>query len=197
MTATLGPPSGGPTLDVGVALGSGAVITFLLLPHAGRHNKNKGMSQNRVIVAAVDLHKGSNLVTKRALEMAGRGGTVHVICVSEPNIANVKPPEDLDAPELTGVDPHRLKGLLDARVADYKKGHPETELPKVELHTDAGDPAEKIVALAARVDADAIIVSSHGRTGIRRLIIGSVAEKVVRLAGCTVIVAREKKHDKG
>ncbi len=154
------------------------------------------MSESKVIVAAVDLHKGSRLVTTRALEMAGEGGTVHVICVSEPNIANVKPPEDIDAPELTGVDTHKLKDLLDARVAEYKKGHTGAAMPKVELHIDAGDPAERIVELAARVDADAIVVSSHGRTGIRRLIIGSVAEKVVRLAGCSVIVVREKKHEK-
>jgi nucleotide-binding universal stress UspA family protein len=150
----------------------------------------------KVIVAAIDLHKGSNLVLKRALESAGSQGVVHVVCVSEPNIANVKPPEELDAPELTGVDAHKLKDLVDLRVADYKKAFPERPPPRAEVHTDAGDPAEKIVALAAKVDADAIIVSSHGRTGIRRLIIGSVAEKVVRLAGCTVVVARDKRHER-
>ncbi len=155
------------------------------------------MSEQRVIVAALDLHRGSNLVAKRALDWAGSQGTVHVICVSEPNIANVKPPvEEMDAPELTGVDSHKLKDVMDARVDDYKKAHPGKEPPNVELHLDAGDPAEKIVALAAKVDADIIVVSSHGRTGIKRLLIGSVAEKVVRLAGCTVVVAREKRHEK-
>lgn len=155
------------------------------------------MSDPKVIVAAVDLHKGSNLVVKRALELAGPKGSVHVLCVSEPNIANVRPPDELDAPELTGVDSHKLKDLVESRVADYKKAFPGTSPPRTEVHTDQGDPAEKIVELAAKLDADGIIVSSHGRTGIRRLIIGSVAEKVVRLAGCSVIVARDKKHDRG
>src|SRR5687767_1536404 len=144
-----------------VLSGGGASLTILLLPHAGRHNKKKAMSDSpKVIVAAVDLHKGSNLVLKRALESAGSQGVVHVVCVSEPNIANVKPPEELDAPELTGVDAHKLKDLVDLRVTDYKKAFPEKPPPRAEVHTDAGDPAEKIVALAAKVDADAIIVSS-------------------------------------
>ncbi len=154
---------------------------------------NDTSASSMVVVAAIDLHRGSNLVALRALHMAGGGGTVHVIWVSEPNIANVKPPEDMNAPELLGVDAKKLQELMKARVSEHVKGGGQA--PKVEIHTDAGDPAQKIVELASKVDADAIVVSSHGRTGIRRLIIGSVAEKVVRLAGCTVIVARDKKHD--
>jgi nucleotide-binding universal stress UspA family protein len=147
-----------------------------------------------VVVAAIDLHKGSRLVLLRALDLAGETGTVHVLTVSEPNIANVKPPEDIDAPELTGVDPSKLKEVVRGRIREYQRAHPGAPAAKVEVHIDAGDPAEKIVELAARVDADAIVVCTHGRKGIRRLIIGSVAEKVVRNAGCSVVVVREKKH---
>lgn len=45
-----------------------------------------------------------------------------------------------------------------------------------------GDPAEEIAAAAAEIEADLIILSTHGRTGWRRFVTGSVTEKVVRLA---------------
>ncbi len=47
-----------------------------------------------------------------------------------------------------------------------------------------------IVDAAAELDADLIVMGSHGRSGIRRLLLGSVAERVVRLAPCSVLVAR-------
>lgn len=45
-----------------------------------------------------------------------------------------------------------------------------------------GDPAEEIARAAAELEADLIVLSTHGRTGWRRFVTGSVTEKVVRLA---------------
>jgi nucleotide-binding universal stress UspA family protein len=53
-----------------------------------------------------------------------------------------------------------------------------------------GDPGQEITALAEQVQADLIVMPSHGRTGLKRLLIGSVAERVVRLAHCPVLVLR-------
>jgi len=50
-----------------------------------------------------------------------------------------------------------------------------------------GNPAEEIVRSAREEKADLIVIGTHGFTGWRHLILGSVAEKVVRLAGCPVI----------
>jgi len=51
------------------------------------------------------------------------------------------------------------------------------------------------VANAAReLDADLVIIGTHGRTGLRRLLLGSVAERVVRLTETNVMVARKSKH---
>ena len=47
-----------------------------------------------------------------------------------------------------------------------------------------------ITELAAELKADLIVLPSHGRTGLKRLLIGSVAERVVRLAHCPVLVLR-------
>jgi nucleotide-binding universal stress UspA family protein len=50
-----------------------------------------------------------------------------------------------------------------------------------------GDPAEEVAAAAAETKADLIVMSTHGRTGWRRFVTGSVTEKVVRLAELPVL----------
>jgi universal stress protein A len=51
-----------------------------------------------------------------------------------------------------------------------------------------GDPADTVVRVAREEDADMIVVGSHGRTGLVRLLMGSVAETIVRRAPCPVLV---------
>ena len=59
-----------------------------------------------------------------------------------------------------------------------------------EMHL--GVPFDEIVRFAKRQDADAIVMGTHGRTGLKRLFLGSVAESVLREASCPVIVVRER-----
>jgi nucleotide-binding universal stress UspA family protein len=54
-----------------------------------------------------------------------------------------------------------------------------------------GEPAHGIANYAQEKHAELIVIPSHGRTGITRLLIGSVAERVVRLAHCPVLVLRK------
>ncbi|MGE3540935.1 MAG: universal stress protein [Candidatus Tectimicrobiota bacterium] len=54
-----------------------------------------------------------------------------------------------------------------------------------------GTPFQMIVNVAQARSTDLIIMGSHGRTGLRHLMLGSVAERVVRLAPCPVLVVRE------
>jgi nucleotide-binding universal stress UspA family protein len=58
-----------------------------------------------------------------------------------------------------------------------------------------GDPRREIVEEAKAWKPDLIVVGSHGRTGISRWLLGSVAEYVVRHAPCSVEVAREPRRD--
>jgi nucleotide-binding universal stress UspA family protein len=55
-----------------------------------------------------------------------------------------------------------------------------------------GIPFQTIIDMAGEKKADLIILGTHGRTGLPHVLIGSVAEKVVRLAPCPVLVARQK-----
>ncbi len=57
----------------------------------------------------------------------------------------------------------------------------------------AGDPAVEIVRFARERGVDLLVVGKHGRCRLERLVLGSVAAKVVRNAPCPVMVVREKK----
>jgi nucleotide-binding universal stress UspA family protein len=54
----------------------------------------------------------------------------------------------------------------------------------------AGDPAEQIVRAAKAAKADLIVTGTHGRSGLKRLLLGSVAQRVVALASCPVVTVR-------
>lgn len=66
-----------------------------------------------------------------------------------------------------------------------------TRVSGAKTHIAFGDPGHEIADFAQRENADLIVLSSHGRTGLTRLLIGSVAEKTVRLAHCPVLVLKK------
>jgi nucleotide-binding universal stress UspA family protein len=57
-------------------------------------------------------------------------------------------------------------------------------------HLVRGDPAVEIVRMARKANCDLIVMGSHGRTGLQRLLMGSVAEEVARNAHCPVLTVR-------
>ncbi|QGJ69627.1 Universal stress protein UspA [Planctomycetales bacterium 10988] len=60
-----------------------------------------------------------------------------------------------------------------------------------ERRLEIGDPASEIVRVAEEEDVDMIVMATHGRTGLTRLLMGSVAESVVRHAPCAVLSLKE------
>ncbi len=58
-----------------------------------------------------------------------------------------------------------------------------------------GFPAKDIVRLATEVQADLIVVGTYGRRGMSHLLLGSVAERVVRTAPCPVLTVRRAEHE--
>jgi len=82
----------------------------------------------------------------------------------------------------------------DARKRDaeraFREGFAATPFHKSDFHVSFGDPGNEIAAFAERLKADLIVMPSHGRSGLTRLLIGSVAERVLRLAHCPVLILR-------
>jgi universal stress protein A len=80
----------------------------------------------------------------------------------------------------------RLKRLQEARVAPNLNAT---------VKVCIGRPVEEIVACATKLDADLIIMSTHGYTGLKHAFLGSTTENVVRYAPCPVLTVREHEHD--
>ncbi|MGO9452935.1 MAG: universal stress protein [Candidatus Binataceae bacterium] len=61
---------------------------------------------------------------------------------------------------------------------------------KTEIKVETGDPAGTIVQQAGKLDADLVIIATHARKGIKRFLLGSVAEHVVRQCPCALLTVR-------
>jgi nucleotide-binding universal stress UspA family protein len=66
---------------------------------------------------------------------------------------------------------------------------------RVRAFVRAGDPAAEILAHAAEHDCDLVVLGTHGRTGLRRIFSGSVAEAVWRRAACPVLVVKRPRAE--
>jgi universal stress protein A len=91
------------------------------------------------------------------------------------------------------VDLHELAlNIQESVKADLDEMAQElaTEVSEVTTHCKIGGPAQEIVKLACEMSADLIIMGTHGWTGFKHLLLGSVAENVLRLANCPVLVVK-------
>lgn len=95
-----------------------------------------------------------------------------------------KPPVRIDE-YMTGAARKKLEAALEARRAPGSVCAVAAE----------GDCAEVILAEAVEHRADVIVMGTHGRTGVKRLLLGSVAERVLRRAEVPVVVVRDPSID--
>lgn len=65
---------------------------------------------------------------------------------------------------------------------------------RVNVRADIGDAASSIVESAAQLGVDAVVMSTHGRSGINRWLFGSVTQKVLEAATCPVFVVPNERH---
>lgn len=83
---------------------------------------------------------------------------------------------------------------LEKMLADVK---PKDAAIEFEHHLITGEPAEAVARFAKSNDVDLVVMGTHGRTGVMRLLMGSVAEAVVRRAPCAVLTVKPKHDDEG
>jgi nucleotide-binding universal stress UspA family protein len=100
--------------------------------------------------------------------------------------------------ELYQKQPHRrsriVAALVDHAEVMLKQFCHESikQIPRVRYTVRTGDPFENIIDVAEDHRIDLIVLATHGRTGLRRLLIGNVAEKVVRHAPCPVLTVKPR-----
>lgn len=136
------------------------------------------------VLAAIDYSDSSSLVVQHAVDAARqmKAEEIHFLHVrtAGPGDAEVDGPraefEEWLAARLQGPD-----------------GVPHTV--KVVAHEATGNPADVIIETASDLLANLVVVGTHGRKGLQRMVMGSVAEAVVRSAGCPVLVVRPRMHE--
>lgn len=140
-----------------------------------------GLEAEKVVVP-IDFSEESLAAIDDAIRIAGEPKNVHVVHVlPELNISEA------------GVIWHTIDNdnrIEHARQA-LRERLPDARYRDLQVHVEIGDPGHRIAECAQRLGADLIVTPSHGRRGISRLLIGSVAERVVRLAHCPVLVLRK------
>jgi nucleotide-binding universal stress UspA family protein len=136
----------------------------------------------RLVIVPVDFSPESLAAVDVGLSLVDSPAHLHVVHV----LIDIMP---LEAGEVWGViDPQaridQIQKLLREKLTDSRYSGVHTAVLM-------GEPAHGIANYAQEKHADLIVIPSHGRTGITRLLIGSVAERVVRLAHCPVLVLRK------
>ncbi len=135
----------------------------------------------KTIVLATDGSKYSSVATAKAISFAqSYGGALKVV-----SVADVPAEFYAEAPQAVDDLVKKAKG----HVAAVKK-QAETAGVNAETFVGESEAFEAITRLARERKADVIIIGSHGRTGLRRLLMGSVAEKVIGNAPCPVLVVK-------
>lgn len=114
-------------------------------------------------------------------------GRLHLIMVSRIHV-------------LPGVDPTNAQVKVIRRAQNYLeklKEHLSDRNFDIKLHAPYGDPAEKILEVCRRHDIELIAMSTHGRSGIGRWLLGSIADRVVRHSEKPVLLLRAGNTDTG
>ena len=142
----------------------------------------------RAVLAATDLSPVGNAAVAHAYSLLrGAGGVVELCYVHEHALPSPSYAYALPEQALSDVDRARLvKELRALTPHDAAARGISTHVTVV----DGGKPAESIVQAAERLGVDAITLASHGRGGVARVVLGSVAEEVVRRARRPVLVVR-------
>ncbi len=139
------------------------------------------------ILCAVDFSRSSRAALEDAADLAKRfDGELTLIHVRSPPL----PPDEavLSEPARAEADRREVQGKLDAWRAEAAiiAGRP------VQTILAHGDAAMEVVTEARTGEYGAVVTGTHSRKGIRHVILGSVAERIVREAPCAVLVSRRR-----
>jgi nucleotide-binding universal stress UspA family protein len=145
----------------------------------------------RKIIVGVDLSPQSQLAVQTAVDLARRDGAEVVLALAD---AVPQVPDGMSE-RATAAAKRQISAMAENLAVDRRA---LAELR--ERHTGQGATVSQVVVdgyaddqlpkLAREMGADLVIVGSHGRTGLKRVVLGSVAERVARLSECSVLIVR-------
>jgi nucleotide-binding universal stress UspA family protein len=163
--------------ESGIAFASEYVI------HTFTHLEEHAMLNIRTILHPTDFSENSDYAFRLACALArDYGARLLVLHVATP------PPVVGYAEGIMIPEPAESHELIRQRLQQLRASEPEIE---VEHRLVEGDGATEILQTARDTKCDLIVIGTHGRTGLIRLLMGSVAEQVVRRAACPVMTVRQ------
>jgi len=140
----------------------------------------------RRVLLGTDLGPASALATDRAFDLASRHD-------AELLIVSVIDPDELGGSRAVDGRWDQVRDRRHGAAQDLVQRGRAIGVP-VSFLVWTGSPGECIVSAAQSEDADLVVVGSHGRGALARLLLGSVSEHVVRHAPCPVLVVRMAAH---
>ena len=161
------------------------------------------MQDIRRIVVPVDLHRHTDTVADYAHLVAMRLGAGVVFVHVVESLARSVAATDLSAAVYGDMFPASFLEI-DADLLQLARQRMQelVERYRVDLADCAGevlegDPADRIVAFAAEHEADLIVMGTHGARGIEKILLGSVAERVLKRAACPVLIINPYRGEQG
>jgi nucleotide-binding universal stress UspA family protein len=141
-----------------------------------------------VILVPSDFSAHSEAALRRAVEFAKAfGAKIHLLHSYAVPVQGVMP-YDFAVPDgvWDGIREAAESKLEELRQTVVSEG------PEATVEVSPVIPSEAILAVAREIDADLIVMGTHGHTGLKHALLGSVAERTVRLAPCSVLAVKER-----
>lgn len=145
------------------------------------------------ILCPVDFSETSDAALLYAISLArAYAAELTVLHVVAPPVTSL--PGEHFLGDFVQADMEALTTACRERVGRLLAETPCAETVKVTPSVVCGIPYLEIVRIAGESQADLLVLGTHGRSGIEHLLIGSVAERVVRKAPCPVLTVKKPKH---
>jgi nucleotide-binding universal stress UspA family protein len=143
----------------------------------------------KTILVPLDFSRASMEALSYAVSLATKfAAVIHLVHVSAPDEAS-------EVPEAGHLMRQTAESLAFARekLAETHEKHVPPFWP-ANSHVRTGQPYHEICQQAREIDADLIVLATRGHTGLKRILLGSTAERVVRFTPCPVLVVRRRKR---
>jgi len=135
------------------------------------------------ILVPIDFTDGTEAALDYACALASKlGATVHLVNALGAPLPDV--PGELSGTRIDDITESHQVEL--ARLANERRA----VAPIGQLQVRPGNPPDAIVEAIDEVHADLVVMGTHARRGVKRIVLGSVAEEVTRRAGCPVLLVR-------
>ncbi len=139
--------------------------------------------QPKRIMVAFDFSEPSIGAVRYGQAIVGDGDTIQVVNIIDdnfPTYASIEYPEIIDKKQQVLRCRKMRDDLTDAGM----------DISNLKFQSEFGDPGTELARIASQLRSDLVVISSHGRRGVGRVLLGSVAERVARLAPCPVLILK-------